>query len=112
MKIFEGKSVHGWLNWLEIEAGLLAKEEQDVRVHTRSGLTCLGSVTHASSGLGTLTVLTYDEHPAQRAFDAEDIIRVDVFTSRNRRNDRPPARSRRMEQIVIPMDLPIDDSCP
>lgn len=100
MRVLEEKSIHGWLDWLEVDGPELAARRQDVRVRTHSGVTCLGSVSQASSVLGKIVLNTYEPTPAQMSFDIEDLSRVEVFQSC--RHGDIPART----------SLAIEGSCP
>lgn len=113
MKTLQGKTVSEWIDWLNAEGAVLAREGRDVHVTTHTGNACMGSVSSASSGLGKLTILTYGTPAVEVVVDAFDIQSVEIFNSRRLRPDGAYRQMVEMERIIKPNPpLNIDDTCP
>jgi hypothetical protein len=100
MRVYEGKSLAQWLDWLETDGAQLAMEERDVRVFQENGASHFGSLRTVSSREGRLTILEYDTESAQVVFQIPQWTRIEVFNSRRLRPDRAYAQMKEMERNI------------
>ena len=113
MKTLQCKTVAGWIDWLDSEGLMLAKEERDIRLTTHMNCIYIGSVQSVSVVQGKITLCTYGNKEVCVAVDAAHIASIQIFNSRRLRPDTAYRQMVEMEKILKPNPpLNIDDTCP
>ena len=113
MKSLQGKTVAEWIEWLDSEGMMLAKEERDIRLITHMNIVYIGSVQSVSVLRGKITMCTYGNKEVCVAVDAAHIASIEIFNSRRLRPDTAYRQMIQMEGILKTNPLvDIDDTCP